>query len=170
MAEALRVVVHHLGTGIETQFDDDAARLPLAADASRLTLGPVSHYRAARVLGFFADHGLTPALLRDAYQHQLGVLARGVDALGVPDEVLGRDRDVPLAALGGFLALRTPHAARLTRALAARGVSADWRGDVLRLGPAPYLADAQLEAAVAALGDAVGELVGRVGGRRRTGR
>ncbi|HEX6420188.1 MAG TPA: hypothetical protein VFZ77_16935, partial [Acidimicrobiales bacterium] len=71
---------------------------------------------------------------------------------------------------GGFLALRTPHAASLTRALAVRGVSADWRGDVLRLGPAPYLADAQLEAAVGALGDAVGELVRRVGGRRAAGR
>jgi len=134
------------------------------------TYDPVSHYRAARVLGFFADHGLTPALLRDAYQHQLGVLARGVDTLDVPDEVLARDRDVPLAALGGFLALRTPHAGWLTRALATRGVHADWRGDVLRLGPAPYLADAQLEAAVAALGDAVGELVGRLGGRRRASR
>jgi kynureninase len=31
----------------------------------------------------------------------------------------------------------------------------DHRGDTLRLGPAPYLSEAQLEAAVAALGDVV---------------
>jgi hypothetical protein len=36
--------------------------------------------------------------------------------------------------------------------------STDSRGDVLRLGPAPYLADAQLDAAVAALADAAAAL------------
>jgi kynureninase len=34
-----------------------------------------------------------------------------------------------------------------------RGVFVDARGDVLRLGPAPYLADEQLRDAVAILGD-----------------
>jgi kynureninase len=34
----------------------------------------------------------------------------------------------------------------------------DSRGEVLRLGPAPYLSDAQLEAGVAALGEVVREL------------
>ena len=39
-----------------------------------------------------------------------------------------------------------------------RGVSTDSRGDILRLGPAPYLSDRQLEDAVAALCEVVTEL------------
>jgi kynureninase len=50
------------------------------------------------------------------------------------------------------------HAGDLQRALAARGVLTDSRGTFLRLGPAPYLADAQLEEAVAALGSAAREI------------
>ncbi|MET0728973.1 MAG: aminotransferase class V-fold PLP-dependent enzyme [Acidimicrobiales bacterium] len=119
------------------------------------TYDPASHYRAAAVLDFFEAHGLTPAFLREVAQHQLGRLAAGVDALDLPDAVVTRARDVPIAALGGFLALRSPRAGRLQRALADRGVVTDSRGDHLRLGPAPYLADAQLDAAVAALGEVV---------------
>jgi kynureninase len=40
-----------------------------------------------------------------------------------------------------------------------RGVLADARGEVLRLGPAPYLSDRQLLDAIAILGEAVGEVV-----------
>lgn len=39
-----------------------------------------------------------------------------------------------------------------------RGVATDSRGDILRLGPAPYLSDRQLEDAVAALCEVVTEL------------
>jgi kynureninase len=75
-----------------------------------------------------------------------------VDALDLPPELLAR-ADVPLARLAGFLALRSPHAAELQRRLAERGIFSDSRGDVLRLGPAPYLSDAQLRDAVAGLGE-----------------
>ena len=62
-----------------------------------------------------------------------------------------------LSEIGGFLALRSPVAAALTRRLRARGVWTDARGDVLRLGPAPYLSDRQLRDAVALLGEVVRE-------------
>jgi kynureninase len=62
---------------------------------------------------------------------------------------------VPLTDLGGFLALVSPRADHLREALQERGVSADSRGRYLRLGPAPYLSDAQLSSAVAALGEAL---------------
>ena len=117
------------------------------------TYDPTSHYRAARVIGFFAQQGLTPELLHRSYGHQVTRLAAAVDALDLPPALLDRDRDTPPAGRGGFLALRTPRAGALQAALAGRGVLTDSRGDVLRLGPAPYLADAQLEAAVAVLGD-----------------
>jgi kynureninase len=67
--------------------------------------------------------------------------------------VITRDRHVPLEGVGGFLALHSPHAASLGRALGARGVAVDARGDYVRLGPAPYLSDRQLEDAMTALAE-----------------
>jgi kynureninase len=116
------------------------------------TYDPVSHYRAAEVFDFFDEQGLAPELLRAVSQHQLKLLRDSFDALALPARVIAR-RDVPLERLGGFLALEAPRAAELQRELARRGVCCDHRGQVLRLGPAPYLCDAQLRDAVAALGE-----------------
>ena len=118
------------------------------------TYDPTSHYRGAAVFDFFSDRGLTAAVLREVSQHQIAVLAAGFDALDLDPAVIRRDRAVPLEELGGFLALHSPHAAPLVGALHARGVRADARGDVLRLGPAPYLSDRQLGDAIALLGEA----------------
>jgi len=126
------------------------------------TYDPTSHYRGAAVFGFFEAQGLTPALLRDVSQHQVGLLAQRFDALDADPRVITRDRATTLDALGGFLALRTPHAAALCRILHERGVLTDYRGDVLRLGPAPYLSDAQLTTAMDAVRETVHALpVGR---------
>jgi kynureninase len=96
------------------------------------TYDPTSHYRAARVLDFFAERGLTPETLRKNYLRQTTLLA---DALGVP----GRRDD-----FGGFLALEVPDAEEVSRRLAADGALTDSRGRYLRLGPAPYVSDDQL--------------------------
>jgi kynureninase len=122
------------------------------------TYDPTSHYRGARVFRFFRDHDLSPSLLRRSYLHQLSVLADAFDALDVPENLVARNRSTPLSGLGGFLALESLHAQRLRQMLLKRGVSSDGRGSYLRLGPAPYLSDNQLEEAVARLGDAVTEL------------
>jgi kynureninase len=119
------------------------------------TYDPTSHYRAARVFAFFEERGLSSELLRRVYLHQTGLLARLVDELGVPDTLLRRNRETPLDDFGGFLALESPDAEALSRRLFEDGVSTDSRGRYLRLGPAPYLSDAQLEAAVERLGAAV---------------
>jgi kynureninase len=119
------------------------------------TYDPTSHYRAARVLRFFAEQQLTPALLRDSYRHQVSRLARAFDELDLPAALVSRDQSTPPERIGGFLALRSPDAGALQDALARRGVLSDSRGEFLRLGPAPYLSDAQLDAAIGALGDAV---------------
>lgn len=117
------------------------------------TYDPTSHYRAARVFEFFHERGLTPTLLREVSQHQIGVLVREFDALDADPEIIRRDRETPLSRVGGFLALRAPQAGTLCRDLHTRGVSTDSRGDVLRLGPAPYLSDRQLIDAVGILGE-----------------
>jgi kynureninase len=124
------------------------------------TYDPTSHYRAVAVFDFFRDRGLTPALLREVSQHQIGLLASTFDALDLDPAVLSRDRACPLDDVGGFLALRSPVAAALVQSLHARGVWTDARGEVLRLGPAPYLSDRQLRDAMGLLGEVVRGLEG----------
>jgi kynureninase len=121
------------------------------------TYDPTSHYRAAAVFEFFTRLGLAPALLREVSQHQIGVLAAEFDALDLDPSIVSRDRAVPLTEVGGFLALRSPVAISLVNRLRARGVWTDARGEVLRLGPAPYLSDAQLRDAIALLGETARE-------------
>jgi kynureninase len=121
------------------------------------TYDPTSNYRAAAVFQFFREQGLTPALLREVSQHQIGLLAAEFDALDLDPAVISRDRDAPLTEIGGFLALRSPAATTLTTRLRGRGVWTDARGDVLRFGPAPYLSDRQLRDAIAILGEVVRE-------------
>ncbi|MEV5002432.1 hypothetical protein [Nocardioides sp. LML1-1-1.1] len=131
------------------------------------TYDPTSHYRAAKVLDFFAEQGLAPPALREISLHQRGLLARAFDALDLPPEVVTRDRETPAEGFGGFLALRTPHGPALRDALARRGVAVDTRGTHLRLGPAPYLSDEQLVTAMGALEDAVVEQQPDRGDRRQ---
>jgi len=119
------------------------------------TYDPTSHYRAVAVQRFFAEHGLTDEFLRQVSQHQVGLLAEEFDRLGLPEDVITRDRETPLGMIGGFLSLRCRDAGGLQAALAARGVHTDSRGEYLRFGPAPYLSDVQLETAMATLGQIV---------------
>ncbi len=119
------------------------------------TYDPTSHYRAAAVFDFFEQRKLTPTLLREISQHQIGLLAREFDNLDADPQLISRDQSVDLRDVGGFLALRSPHAKDLVSQLRERMVYADYRGDVFRLGPAPYLSDDQLTAGVQALGEVV---------------
>jgi kynureninase len=121
------------------------------------TYDPTSNYRAARVFDFFTEHGLSAERLREISLRQTTLLAENFDALGVPDAIATRDRSRPRAVFGGFLTIDTPHAARCQQRLAERGVATDSRGSHLRFGPAPYLRDDQLHAAMAALGEVLAE-------------
>ncbi len=158
---ALRPVV----TGWFSEFTELAAAPsdrtvqygPGPARFAGATYDPTSHYRAAAVFAFFDEQKLTPDRLRELSQHQVGLLATKFDDLGLDPKLIDRERSVPIRALGGFLALRTPHAERLCAALKERGVSTDYRGDVLRLGPAPYVPDSQIAQAINALSASPGK-------------
>jgi selenocysteine lyase/cysteine desulfurase len=133
-------------------------RVPYGQGADRFagaTYDPTSHYRGARVFRFFEEEGLTVPRLREISQQQIGLLARSFDQLDLDPAVIRRDRDIPLTQIGGFLALQSPQAGALSKALFARGVWTDSRDDVLRFGPAPYLSDNQLVSAIGALGELV---------------
>ncbi len=152
-------------TGWYAEFDalEDkvASRVQYAGGVDRFagaTYDPTAHYRAAAVFDYFEERGLSTALLREVSQHQVGLLRAAFDDLSADETVITRDRSLPLEAMGGFLALRTPHASALNAALYARGVSNDCRDDILRLGPAPYLTDDQLHAAIAQLGAAIEDI------------
>ncbi|MCB9655807.1 MAG: aminotransferase class V-fold PLP-dependent enzyme [Deltaproteobacteria bacterium] len=122
------------------------------------TYDPTSHYRGAAVFDFFEAHGLTPEFLRTVSQHQVNRLRDRFDSLDADPATIARDTCTPRAQFAGFLALETPHAAALTDALRRRGVMSDQRQNSLRLGPAPYLSDDQLDRAIDALGDALASL------------
>lgn len=164
----LRLPAHAAGlrpaiTGWFAEFDDLASaspgRVSYAPGGDRFagsTYDPTSHYRAARVFGFFTEQGLTPAVLREISLHQNELLATAFDNLGAPDDLITRDRSAPRTAFGGFLSLRSPRAGELQQALAEHGVMTDSRGVNLRFGPAPYLTDDQLNAAISTLGNVLG--------------
>ena len=125
-----------------------------AAAFAGATYDPTSHYRAAAVFDFHQQQGLTPGELRRISQRQVGLLVSAFEALDI-SPAIARAEPMEPAQRGGFLAIRASRARDLAQSLRERGVLVDARGDVLRLGPAPYLRDAQLSDAVAALGEVV---------------
>src|SRR5438046_6356880 len=133
-------------TGWLTEFTD-SSRSPAGG---RVAYGPgparfagatydfTSHYRAAAVFKFFEDQKLTPPKLRELNQHQMEILSGG-----------SRND-----AIGGFLAIPAPRAGKIQKALRKKNIWTDYRGEMLRLGPAPYLTDDQLHVALKALDNA----------------
>jgi hypothetical protein len=112
------------------------------------TYDPTSHYRAAPVFEFFAARGLTPELLREVSQHQVGLLIARFDAMDLNPSLIARDRSIALGDIAGYLVLHSSRAGEICRKLHESGVYTDYRAEVLRIGPAPYLSDAQIEEAM----------------------
>ena len=144
-------------TGWYAEFEalEDAhdARVRYARGAGAFagaTYDPTSHYRAAAVFDFHIAQGLTPDVLRAISVRQVGLLEREFAALDV-DPSVARIESVRPDRRAGFLAIRTPRALHVARALRQHAVFADARGEILRLGPAPYVSDDQIRAAIATL-------------------
>lgn len=146
-------------TGWYSEFDAIAEakddRVVYGQGASRFagaTYDPTSHYRAAEVFSFFERNGLSPDVLRKVSQHQVMRLADGFDALDLDPRTISRDRTLSLRHVGGFLALDSPRAEEISTRLRDNGLSTDFRADTLRLGPAPYVSDEQIDDAMQRLG------------------
>jgi len=135
------------------QLDSHRVSYPAGAAAFMgATYDPVSHYRAAAVFDFHAEHDLHVNRLRDINRRQVTLLKSRVERLDL-DPAMAAVVAMPEHRRGGFLAIRAARAQELSTALRARGLRCDARGTLLRMGPAPYLGDDQLIEAVAILAD-----------------
>ena len=121
-----------------------------AARFAGATFDPTSIYRAHAVLDHFEAFVLDPARLRRISQRQTArIVERALEADLRVDSSLDSERR------GGFVALRVDHADAVVAALRRRGVFVDARGGRVRVGPAPYLVDDEIDAGMAALADVV---------------
>jgi kynureninase len=115
---------------------------PGGARFSGATFDPASIYRAEAVLEHWDRFGLSPERLRAISRRQTQRILDRADARGLGAAILSsRDDD----RRGGFVALRASHAEEVVTRLRARGVLVDARGDAVRLGPAPYLTDEEID-------------------------
>ena len=150
-----------LVTGWFAEFDtlpesapDTVAYSAGAGAFAGATYDPTSNYRAAAVFAFHEAQALTADRLRGISRHQVGALKSAIERLDL-DPAVARVEPMPDDRRGGFLAIRMPAAPDVARALRMRGVFVDARGEMLRLGPAPYVSDGQIETAVLALREVV---------------
>lgn len=122
------------------------------------TYDPTSQFRAAKVVDFFRDQKLTPDLLRAQYLAQTDLLRTMFLELGPNPDIIRLRHERPLEENGGFLALQSPYARHLQTQLLDKGVHTDARGDVLRIGSAPYTSSGQIERAMGILEDCLREI------------
>jgi selenocysteine lyase/cysteine desulfurase len=124
------------------QFDEGDQRFATG------TFDPISQYRAAAVVAFFDDQGLTPELLRKQYSAQVGLLREKFLSKNFDTDVIRLTHNEPLENTGGFLSLTSPIARELRADLLEREIFTDARDQILRFGPAPYTTTAQIELAI----------------------
>jgi len=115
------------------------------------TFDPTPFYRADAALRLFDRHGLSVARLRAISTRQTRRIVEALhDRPGISVVSPREDAD-----RGGFVSVRVEGAEGVVAALRARNVLVDSRGDLLRLGPAPYLEDAEIDAGAAAVAEVV---------------
>ena len=96
---------------------------------------------------------LTPELLREVSQHQIKLLADEFDNLDPDPSLIKRDTSINKNDIAGFLVLYSESAGNISQKLFERDVWTDYRGNVLRFGPAPYISDSQIIEAMKILGE-----------------
>ncbi|GAA5315579.1 MAG: kynureninase [Candidatus Pelagadaptatus aseana] len=121
------------------------------------TFDALPYFRACLVLDYFKDRELTVDFLADVNYHQMSLIAKAFRELDLPAELI--DLPVDVEYMGGFMALTSPHARSLCEKMRDRGVHTDYHGQWLRLGPAPYLCDEQLQDGMIALQESLDEVI-----------
>ena len=122
-------------------------RVTYAAGGARFagaTFDASALLRARAVLRHWQRFGLDVPALRAISIRQTRRIVEQLDAARC-GELASSRRD---ERRGGFVALRQARAAEIAKRARARGVFVDARGDLLRLGPAPYLTDEEIDRGV----------------------
>lgn len=116
------------------------------------TYDPSSQFRAAKVVEFFREQGLTPEVLRNQYKAQVALLRSCFEKQIFSEDLIRLTHKEDLNLNGGFLSLTTPKAREIRAALMEEGIYTDARDQILRFGPAPYTTEEQIEEVMEKLG------------------
>ncbi|MEQ9308373.1 MAG: hypothetical protein RLN90_02900 [Balneolaceae bacterium] len=139
----------HPRTDSLVQYDHSDQRFASA------TYDPSSQFRAAKVVEFFQEQGLTPEILRNQYEAQVGLLRSLFLEKDFDPQIIKLTHNEPLSMNGGFLSLTSPKAREIRADLLSRGVFTDARNEILRIGPAPYTTQDQIEAVISELEESI---------------
>ncbi len=138
------------------QQDGRVAYGPGGARFAGATFDASPLYRAHAVLEHWERFGLGPERLRAISTQQTRRIVEGLDAHGHASLVVAPRDD---ARRGGFVAVRAGTAGggadAIVQRLRGEGVLIDARNETLRLGPAPYLTDDEIDRGVAAVARAL---------------
>lgn len=120
------------------------------------TFDPAPAFRAAKVVDFYRDQGLTPTVLKEQYHAQTSYMrSLFKEMFNGKENIITLRNDAPANQFGGFVALQSEQAVELREQLLEEQVFTDARGDILRFGPAPYTTKEQIDSAFARLRDLV---------------
>lgn len=134
------------------QYDDGNQRFASA------TYDPSSQFRAAKVVEFFREQNLTPEVLHNQYQRQIKLLRDLFLEQKFDPSLIKLYHQKPLDQNGGFLALQSKYARQIQGRLMEKEVFTDARGDILRMGPAPYITSGQIKEGIRQLAAVVKNL------------
>jgi kynureninase len=112
------------------------------------TFDPTGIYRAVHVFRFMDKMGLDVRTLRAQSERQTQMIIDGLDSRNAVKRLLRLATPREARARGGFVALRSADAPKIQAALEDRGIRTDVRGDLLRLGPAPYTTSGEIARAL----------------------
>jgi len=125
---------------------------PGGARFSGATFDPTPFYRAEAVLRHWDHFGLDVAALRVVSTRQTRRILARLDEAGLGDRVASSRDD---ARRGPFVAVRSPGSGHVVDRLRARGIFVDSRGDLVRIGPAPYLTDDEIDRGTLAVAEEI---------------
>ncbi len=134
------------------QYDDSNQRFASG------TYDSTSQFRAAKVVEFFCGQGLTSTVLREQYQRQIELLRNLFLEHDFDKSIIKLYHQKPLEQNGGFLALQSQKARQIRAELLEQNVFTDARGDILRMGMAPYITTDQIKEGVKRLAKVVQSL------------